>query len=251
MKNIMNPSHRSPLALARCTAFSVLTCSMLILASQPAHARSESVVFAGAEGSSNSSYAYLGTIMPMEGEQLGQGWYRKAVVSMIRYRYESTERGTTEEVSGRAPGVEGGLGYVRRFGERTLDLSGTVGYRNVSLHPFEPKDEKTGNVFTFNPQVMAYTPLGGRFDADLMASYAIGLGSSFARLRAGFKPAEGWRTGLETKRLEGRAYEIRTAGVFVSIPLSEKLRLDLNAGREKPRDDPSAGYGGISFSAVF
>ena len=216
-----------------------------------AAAQAENVVFSGMEGSSNSRYSYLGAVMPMEGEALGRGWYRKVVVSMIRYRFSSTERGPTEDVHGTVPGIEGGVGHVWRYGARTLDLSATVGYRDIRLSPFEPRDEQTGQVMTLNPQLMAYTPLAGRFDADLIANYALGLGSSFARLRAGFRPAERWRTGIETKHLRGDHYETRAVGVFLSIPLSHKFTLDLTAGREKPRDEPVVSYGGMAFSVVF
>ncbi len=236
------PSLRSP---AQCASMAII----MIALSTNAHA--ESVVFSGAEGPSNSSYAYLGTVIPMEGEQLGRGWYRKVVISMIRYRFQSTERGPAEDVNGRTPGIEGGIGYAWQFGTRTLDLSATVGYRNIHLSPFEPRNEKTGDVFTLNPQVMAYTPLAGAFDADLIANYSIGMGNSFARLRGGFRPAEGWRTGLETKHLKGDSYEIHTAGLFLAIPLTQKFTLEFTAGKEKPRDDPSVTYGGIAFSAVF
>ena len=231
------------------STFAVCTIAAVLCPGVSAHA--ENVIFSGAEGSSNSSYAYLGTVMPMEGEQLGHGWYRKAVTSMIRYRYSSSERGAAEDVNGKAAGIEGGIGHAWQLGARTLDLSATVGYRDIRLTPFAPKNEKTGNILTLNPQLMAATPLVGRTDADLIANYAIGLGSSFARLRAGFRPTEGWRTGVETKRLKGDTYETHTAGVFLTIPLGGKFSLDLTAGREKPRDDPSVSYGGIAFSAVY
>lgn len=225
--------------------------AVLCVTGPGATAQAENVMFSGVEGSSNSSYAYLGAVMPMEGEQLGRGWYRKAVVSMIRYRFSSSERGAAEEVSGQMPGIEGGIGHAWTFGSRTVDLSATVGYRNIRISPFEPKDEKAGEFITFNPQLMAYTPIGGRFDADLIANYAFGLGSSFARLRAGFRPADRWRTGLESKHLKGDTYEVRTAGMFLSIPLTGTFTLDITAGKEKPRDDPSVHYGGIAFSSVF
>jgi len=225
--------------------------AMICVGTLCATAHAENVVFSGAEGSSNSSYTYLGTVIPMEGEALGRGWYRKVVVSMIRYRFSSTERGPSEEVYGTVPGIEGGVGYAWRFGARTLDLSATVGSRNIRLSPFEPRDEQTGQVVTLNPQLMAYAPLIGRFDADLIANYALGLGSSFARLRAGFRSAERWRTGIETKHLKGHHYETQAAGVFVAIPLSGKFTLELTAGKEKPRDEPSVSYGGMAFSVVF
>jgi hypothetical protein len=205
--------------------------AMICVGTLCATAHAENVVFSGAEGSSNSSYTYL--------------------VSMIRYRFSSTERGPSEDVYGTVPGIEGGVGYAWRFGARTLDLSATVGSRNIRLSPFEPKDEHTGQVVTLNPQLMAYAPLIGRFDADLIANYALGLGSSFARLRAGFRSAERWRTGIETKHLKGHHYETQAAGVFVAIPLSGKFTLELTAGKEKPRDEPSVSYGGMAFSVVF
>ena len=229
------------------TRLSVVICLGAVSPTVPA----DNVVFSGTEGSSNSSYGYLGTVMPMEGETLGRGWYRKVVFSTIRYRFSSTQRGPSEDIHGTVHGIEGGVGHAWQFGPRSLDVSATVGYRNIRLSPFEPRDEKTGSVVTLNPQLMAYTPLVGGFDADLIANYALGLGSSFARLRAGFRPAERWRTGIETKRLSGDNYETRAAGVFIAIPLSSKFTLDFTAGKEKPRDEPSVSYGGIAFSAVF
>ncbi|MFM8468042.1 MAG: cellulose biosynthesis protein BcsS [Oxalobacteraceae bacterium] len=230
---------------------SVVLGTLIFAGVWSAMARAEDVVFSGVEGSSNGRYAYLGAVMPLEGEALGRGWYRKIVVSMIRYRFTSSDRGPLEDVLGSVPGIEGGVGHAWRFDARTLDLSASVGYRDIRLSPFEPSDERTGQVITLNPQLMAYTPLVGHVDADLIANYAFGLGSSFARLRAGFRPAERWRTGIEAKHLRGEHYETHAAGVFLAIPLSGKFTLELTAGKEKPRDDPSVSYGGMAFSAVF
>ena len=214
-------------------------------------ASAESVIFGGVEGSSAGSYGYLGGVTPFKGEQLGQGWYQKAVLSLNHYRYESTERGPTEEVNGRVPGIEAGIGRAWQKHQQTLDLSVTAGYRHVSLRPFEPADEKTGSVFTLNPQLMASTPLVHQLDADLIANYSIGLSSSFTRIRAGYQSDSGWRAGIEGKRLDGRNYLQQAAGVFVAIPLSDKLKMELNAGRLKPRDQESVSYAGVAFSVVF
>ena len=108
-----------------------------------------------------------------------------------------------------------------------------------------------GNILTLNPQLMAYTPLAGKVDADLIANYNMGLGSSFARLRSGYKQDTGVRFGLEAKRLEGRTYLTHMLGAFIAIPLQGKLTLELNVGREKPRDDDPATYAGIAFSTAF
>lgn len=214
-------------------------------------ANAEAVVFGGAEGSTYSSYAYLGAVSPFENHSLGKGWYQKAIVSMIRYSYESTERGAATDVTGRVPGLEAGIGHAWQFDRQTLDLSASVGYRHVSLSPFDPRSEKTGSVVTLNPQLMAYTPLGGQFDVDLLANYTIGLGSSFARLRYGYKRHDGIRMGLEGKRLEGRNYAIEAMGAFVAIPVQDRITLELTAGSQRPRDQSAAAYAGVAFSLVF
>ena len=90
----MSRANRNFLLLT--TRLSVVMC----MGALSAAAQADNVVFSGAEGSSNSSYTYLGTVIPMEGEALGRGWYRKVVVSMIRYRFSSTDRGPSEDVYG-------------------------------------------------------------------------------------------------------------------------------------------------------
>lgn len=223
----------------------------IALCSTMASAHAETLVFGGAEGSRNSSYAYLGGVSPFDGNDLGRGWYKKTVLSMVRYSYESTEQGPVTEITGRVPGIEAGVGHAWQFEKQKLDLSATIGYRHVSLSPFDPKDEKTGSIITLNPQLIAYTPLTGKFDADLIANYAIGLGSSFARIRSGYQQDNGVRVGLEGKQLAGRTYSVHMLGAFVAIPLQGKLTLELNLGREKPKDEHSATYAGIAFSTAF
>jgi len=214
-------------------------------------ASAESVVFGAVESSSVSNYGLLGGVMPFQGEQLGRGWYHKAMISAINFNFESDDRGRPEEVRGRVRSVEAGLGHTWQLGERNLDLSASVGYRRAVFKPFVPTDESTGGTLTLTPQLMAYTPLAGKFDADVLANYAIGLDTGFARLRVGAKMNAGWRVGLEGKRLQGRSFLQQAAGAFVSIPLRDKLNLELTVGRVKPEDDPSATYAGMGFSVVF
>ena len=225
----------------------ILTIGVLL----PKFALSESVVFSGVEGSSSSTHAYLGFIMPLEGERLGDGWYRKFVGSSTTYVYQNGERGSVVDIDGRSKGIDAGLGRGWRFENSSLDLSATIGYRDVRLSPYAPTSDKAGNLFTFNPQIMLWRQLSPTVDTDLIANYASGTSSSFARARIGMRASEIYRVGIEGKWLDGRNYQVKKQGLFVAMKLGEKMTLELNAGRDAPNDRNSTTYAGIAVATTF
>jgi len=225
----------------------MLTTSLLL----PRLAFAESVVFSGIEGSSSSTHAYLGFIMPSEGELLGDGWYRKFVGSSTTYVYQNSERGPVIDIDGRSNGIDAGMGRGWRFDNSSVDLSATVGYREVKLSPYAPSSDKAGNRLTFNPQLMLWHQLGHGIDTDLIANYATGTSSSFVRARIGMHPSAGYRVGIEAKWLDGRNYRVKKHGLFVALKFSEKLTLEINAGREEPYDRNTSTYAGIAIATTF
>jgi len=211
----------------------------------------ESVVFSGIEGSSLSTYAYLGFITPKDGDRLGDGWYHKFVGSSTTYVYQNSERGPVVDIDGRSNGIDAGLGRGWRLDNSSVDLSATIGYREVRLSPYTPSSDKAGNRLTFNPQLMLWRQLGRGVDTDLITSYATGTSSSFVRARIGMHPSESYRMGIEAKWLDGRNYRTKKHGVFVVLKFSEKLTLELNAGQEEPNDHNAGAYAGIAIAAIF
>lgn len=217
----------------------------------PQLASAESVVFSGVEGSSLTTHSYLGLIMPTEGKQLGNDWYRKFVASSTAYGYQNSDRGSTVDIDGRSNGIDAGMGRTWRLENGSVDLSATVGYRYVKLSPYTPTNDKAGDLFTFNPQLMLSRQLSNRVDADLIANYSTGTSSSFVRARIGMRPSENYRIGIESKWLDGRNYRVKKQGLFVALKVSEKLVLELNGGREEPDDRNSTTYAGIALSTSF
>lgn len=237
---------RYRLAAIHASALALVLAMPLSRAESPTN-----VMFAGANGSSRSGYTYLGAIAPMQGSELGLGPYGKAIVSWLNYRYNSSELGPVTEIDASGAGIEVGAGYAWRDERGTLDLSATVGYRDLHVTPFVPADQKSGSVLTLNPQLSASTRLGSMVDADLIANYSIGLGSSWARARIGGKPSGSWRAGVEAIFLDGRNYSIRQQGVFVSVPVDAGTSIEFSVGRSKPRDDNASAYAGITFVRTF
>lgn len=231
------------------TATAILALMIASVMTPPAFA--ESVIFSGIEASSATSHAYLGFITPAPGKRLSEGVYRKFVASSTTYRYPNDERGPQVDIEGKVNGIEAGLGRAWRSSSATADLSATLGYRDVSLSPYAPTNDRAGARLTFNPQLMLWSQLSSGIDTDLLANYATGSASSFVRTRVGVHPAENYRVGIEGKWLHGRNYMIHKQGVFIAFKFRQSLTLELNAGREHPENRREASYAGIAIATTF
>jgi len=230
----------------------VLLPLLSLLVSLPCKAQTNNnLVIAGVQTSEKSTYAFSMAIVPFGDARLGQGWYQKAGVSWLTYRYDGTLNSNTREVSAKAPGIEAGIGHMWNNEGSRLDLSATLGYRHIDITPFVPAGDRAGNVITLNPQIQASRQLSSSIDADLLANYAIGLGSSYTRARLGWKPVAGWRTGLEGIWQEGKNYRITQQGLFLSRTLASGMTLEINAGQAKAQNYSASAYIGLTFASTY
>ena len=242
----MNPNKHIALATL------VLLPLLSMLASLPCKAQANNnLVIAGVQTSEKSTYAFSMAIVPFGDARLGQGWYQKAGVSWLTYRYDGTINSNTREVSAKAPGLEAGIGHMWSNEGSRLDLSATLGYRHIDITPFVPAGDRDGNVITLNPHIQASRQLSSGIDADLLANYAIGLGSSYTRARLGWKPVAGWRTGLEGIWQEGKNYRITQQGLFLSRTLASGMTLEINAGQAKAQNYSASAYIGLTFASTY
>ena len=226
--------------------------ALVLLLSQPCLAeQNNNLVVTGLQLASKSTYAFATAIVPFSDAKLGQGWYQKAGLSWMRYRYDGTLNGNSSEVIATAPGVEAGMGHMWNTEKSGLDLSATVGYRNIGISPFVPAGDRDGNVFTLNPQVQARHQLSTTTDADLLANYAIGMHSSFVRTRLGWKPVAGWRTGVEGIWQDGKNYHVTQQGLFLMKTLASGMTLEINAGQAKPENESAKTYIGFTVSSTY
>lgn len=211
----------------------------------------DKLIIAGIQGSSQSSYSYVGLIQPLEKSELGKGWYRKFLFSHLTYRYLQTNPNTGTTIHATAPGLEGGFGHVWSGSRWSVDLSATVGYRNISLSPISPASDDKGSIFTLNPQIQARYQFSEKLDADLLANHSLGQGSTYARERLGWRLTSGTRIGPELIQVNGKTYHNTQMGLFASMPLANNWTLELNAGRSHSQTLGDATYGGIGIAKVF
>lgn len=225
--------------------FSVLA-SAHALAQQPSY-----LGIAGVQGSSEAAYAFTGVIVPFSGAKVGEGPYYKAIASWLRYRYDTTQGGQTVGIRARAPGIEGGVGYAWTGENYGFDVSATIGYRDISVRPFAPPGERSGNVFTLNPQVQARYAFTPAIDTDLISNYSFGQDTSFNRIRLGWKPEATWRTGVEGIWQRGENYRVQQQGLFAAKQLANGVSVEISGGRAEARDGSTSAYGGLGVAKMF
>ena len=225
--------------------------AILIALTSPSLRAQDQLIIAGIQGSSQSSYSYLGLIQPLEKSTLGKGWYRKILISHLTYRYLQTNPNTGITIHATAPGIEGGFGHAWSGTPWSIDLSATVGYRNISLSPISPAADDKGGIFILNPQIQARYQFTEKLDADLLANHSLGQGNTYARERLGWRLASGMRIGPELIQVNGKTYHNTQAGLFASMPLANSWTVELSAGRSHSQTLGNATYGGIGIAKVF
>ncbi len=232
--------------------FSLLALLTILITLIAPHSRAEdTLMIAGIQGSSQSSYSYVGLIQPLEKSALGKGWYRKFMFSHLTYRYLQTNPNTGATIHATAPGLEGGFGHAWSGSRWSFDLSATVGYRHISLSPTSPATDDKGSIFTLNPQIQARYQFTEKLDADLLANHSLGQGSTYARERLGWRLASGTRIGPELIQVNGKTYHNTQMGLFASMPLANSWTVELNAGRSHSQTLGNATYAGIGIAKVF
>jgi hypothetical protein len=234
----------------------VATVAALLAAVGAAHAQAPApapanIFIGGVQYSPDSSYTYAGLLRPMAGGTLGEGWYHKVIASWLTYRYDTTIGGRDMEIRAKAPGLEAGVGYGWKGEGYTFNLSGAIGYRHVRVEPVVPANEKTGSVWTFNPQLQGSVTLAPNVEASTIASYAFGQETAYAQARLAWKPSGTWFIGLQETYLKGQNYRINQHGIVFGRGLGNGYAIEASVGRSRPRNDDSTGYVALGLSRVF
>jgi hypothetical protein len=226
----------------------VLWMSCLAIQSAQAAPDEHPIVLAGTEFSSSNAYSYTGSVIPLEGSSLKQGFNMPVFVSLLNYSYTTTQNQQLVTVRAQVPGIRAGLGYQWLDGDAALGLSGSVGYQNTYQTPYIPATGKQGSALFFLPQVQAkyqFTPL---FDADLMANYLVGQSSYWSHLRLGYQPRWDWHIGPEFGLQAGPDYRIQKVGAFMATQVFGGAMFELNGGAQSNINLPNQAYLGLALS---
>lgn len=199
-------------------------------------------VLAGAEASPESSYAYLGMVLPLAGGGEGAGRFvQRYWVDHLTYAYD----GQPGEVEAEAWGGEAALGYTRALGRAWWAVYGGLTYRDTDLDPDDRSSEARGSHTRLRLQLEGEADLVAGLRLNANASYVFGLDAYWTRLRL-FHPLTGHlRVGPELVFQGDDDYQANQVGVVLDGLRLEQANLAVKAGVSRLEGQSSTGYVGF------
>jgi hypothetical protein len=225
-----------------------LLLGMTCLAAWPAVAQ-DRIALAGFEASPDNQYAYLGTVLPLPGEKLGQGLVQRYWLDYVAYRYEKTP---AQLIDAKIAGAEAALGYQHGGAGGWWGTYLGVRFADTRLSPDDPGNQDRGRHWRAKLQLEGETEVAPAWRVNGIVSHLLGDDNYWMRVRV--------QTTLVSQRFVGpefiaqgapnyRAYKI---GAFVgNIRVGAGSALTLKAGVSKPQNDSASMYAGAEFYIPF
>ncbi|WP_081601601.1 cellulose biosynthesis protein BcsS [Thiobacillus denitrificans] len=226
----------------------LLLASLLLAMNAPVWAQ-DGIALAGVEASRDNRYAYLGTVLPLPGSRLGQGYVQRYWLDYVAYRYEKTPQ---LEIDTRMTGAEAALGYQQSSTSGWWGAYLGARYASTRLRPDDPDNDDQGRRLRAKLQFEGETEMGAGWRINGIASHLVGDANYWARLRLQTQLRNQWRVGPEVVVQGDSNYSAYKVGAFVgNIGLGAATALTLKAGVNKPEDDPASMYLGAEFYIPF
>ena len=219
------------------------------LPTAPARAADQPLLLGGTQWSPNSTYSYLGAILPLAPGTLGQGFFQRYWVDYLTYHYSGPS--ALGIIQATSPGVQVALGYQWSGTGYYAALSLGGGYRYVHLNPYDATATIKGNIWSLIPEFEAGYDFTPYLQGNLIASYAFGPRQYWGRLRLGWRPDRLFRVGPEVILQGNPDYDAQQAGLFVGTDLGGGWGMEVDGGVQFSRNLARTGYAGLALSKSF
>jgi len=216
-------------------------------------ATAEVLGLAGVTGSEESTYAYIGAVIPINSNLGEQGFRVRLWGSYQDYDYDGKlvggPTGTRTSFNGDGFGGSLSIGYQWNFQSTTVSAYAGVALRDIDISPDDPasdtEDDDVGARFQLeiNPQ------FSNNVDASLIGSYTAVFDSYWVRGRPGYTFTNGLKFGPEVVVMGDDDHDKQRYGAFLSGIKFANINVSVNGGYED--GDDSGAYAGISLSTVF
>jgi hypothetical protein len=203
------------------------------------------IALAGVEAGNGTHSAYLGSVLPLPGSALGQGWVQRYWLDHTAYRYE---KAPGQEIDARVAGVEAALGYQGSWEAGWWGAYLGARYGNTRLSPDDLANEDRGGDFSIKLQLEGESALSSRWRMIGNVSHLVGQSSYWSRLRLQTVSGNQFLIGPELVVQGDTRYRLYKLGLFVGgIRVGHDAALTLKAGASKLDSDSGGAYAGIEW----
>ena len=211
-----------------------------------ASAQADVLGLAGISAGDDSTYAYVGAVIPTNGDLSKSGYLVRLWGFAQEFEYDRSAN--LRDVDADGGGVEIAIGHQWvRPNTRFTAYLGIVD-RNLDTSPEDPLSKADGHNTGLKVQLEVTHKLTDQWNFNGMGSYVGGddFDDSWLRLRAGKKWRGSLRVGPEFTYVDGPDYDNSRLGIFVSGISLGSVNLDLSGGAED-----GGAYIGVGLSKVF
>ena len=211
----------------------------------PQLAHADQLYLAGGQYGANSSYAYLGSVLPLPGNSLGHGFAARVWSDYLTYNYHSGG----QKIDASAWGAELAGMYQFSGAWGWSDLSAGAHYRDTTLSPDDPANRARGG------QVFLTLQADGAYNIDQdwrlrgIATYISTVNGYFLQPMIERAVSSTVRVGIDATFQGDRTYRQVYAGANASISLSDSRIIALRAGT-MTSGGASGLYAGLSFVLI-
>jgi len=229
-------------------ALSLVSTALVALWGLPVWAQ-EGVVLTGAEASRDNQYAYLGVVMPLSGQRLGQGFVQRYWLDYTAYSYEKQPFQTIDSA---VTAVDAALGYQQS--NASSWWAGYLGahYADTRLSPNDPDNDSQGRQLHARLQFEGETDVAEGWRGNGIVSYVVKDFNYWARLRLQTTLKNQLHIGPELVVQGDSYYDAYKLGVFVgNIPVGQTSALTLKGGVNQTINESASLYLGAEFYIPF
>lgn len=222
----------------------------LAMAAATATARAGDLWLGGASESGLSGYSYVGVLIPLGSDSLGQGWVGRQWVDRVTYRYN----GFAADIHAAQYGYSPALGYQWALGSGRTHAALYAGLHVAYTHldPYDPSNPDRGTHVRPTLQGELTNSLGRRVENRFLAQGELGNGAYFVRDRLSWQVLRHYTLGPEWIAQGSREYHAISAGVcFGGIALARHVTLLLHADVYRQAGLATVGTGGVELAASF
>jgi hypothetical protein len=192
--------------------------------------------------------AYVGTIVPIAGGNLGHGPAIRLWADYNTYSYTSDNR----IIDAKASGLEVALAYQVSSGENWGSISVGPRYTFTRLSPDDPSNGESGAQWGVKVQAGGEIAASPEFVVNAFAAYTTGIEAWWARLRVLYRFTSGLRTGPELIGHGNTVYRAGQVGwVLSGIKLGPSAEIGVHAGARRTKGESTEPYGGVELVTSF
>ena len=211
-------------------------------------ARAEGLALGGFDASKDGNSAYIGTIKPIAGGNLGQGLAVRLWADYNTYSYATD----SSLIDAKASGLEVALAYQTSSGENWGSVSLGPRYTYTRLSPDDPSNNESGAKWGLKAQVGGEVVAMPNLFVNAFAAYTTGTEAYWARLRLLYRFDGGLRTGPELIGHGNTVYRaVQVGWVLSGIKLGASSEVGLKVGARHTEGESTQPYAGVEFVAPF